>query len=505
MLETTPPEARRPGRRVGAAAVAALLLGGAALAAPAVVAAAPAPLAAQAAGPSGTITGGTLDWGVKASFRSYIRGPIAKGTVATSAGATTGPDGTFRFGPAAGTVAADGSAADVRAGGTVAFSGHGGLLELSISNPEVVVSGTSGTLVADVVSKALEGASAGLPVTYTDVDLATLDLTGKSLTPVGGRVTLADVPATLTEEGAPAFADFYAPGTALDPLTLSAAYATPVTYSPRVTVGDTTIDPAGQTVTVTGSGFDPAANPSLRPPVPVGSPAGVYVVFGQLADTWRPSAGAPTSARTVLDQKWALPAASKTAAEAAFGPNAQYVVLGADGTFSTTLRLAPSATPVEGRGYAVATYAAGGTPNAAQETATPVTFGTTPTEPEPEPGVTPVDLATTIATPLTVTPGSAFSSVVTVTNRGTAAAGATTTTVLALGVGEVTGTGGGTAEGQLVTFRTPGLAAGASATFTLDLVAPAGFSFGVTGAFTTSVTPDPNLFNDIGLLPTLTA
>jgi hypothetical protein len=56
--------------------------------------------AAQAA----TVSGGHLDWGVKQSFRNYINGPIAHGTITTSEGATKNADGTFRFPSATGSV-----------------------------------------------------------------------------------------------------------------------------------------------------------------------------------------------------------------------------------------------------------------------------------------------------------------------------------------------------------------------------------------------------------------
>lgn len=40
-----------------------------------------------------------------------------------------------------------------------------------------------------------------------------------------------------------------------------------------------------------------------------GQPTGVYLVFAKITQPWRPSEGAPAAARTVLDQKWVLPAA----------------------------------------------------------------------------------------------------------------------------------------------------------------------------------------------------
>lgn len=52
----------------------------------------------------------------------------------------------------------------------------------------------------------------------------------------------------------------------------------------------------------------PATN-GTRPPLS-GSFSGAYVVFGKFATDWKPSAGVPSSARAVIAQKWAVPAAS---------------------------------------------------------------------------------------------------------------------------------------------------------------------------------------------------
>ncbi|MBK9558955.1 MAG: hypothetical protein IPO44_05120 [Candidatus Microthrix sp.] len=73
-------------------------------------------------------------------------------------------------------------------------------------------------------------------------------------------------------------------------------------------------------MTVTGTGFDPAAHQGTRPPF-AGQNSGVYVVFGTFDQPWAPSEGAPGSARRVIGgvrrrgssikQVWALPAAQR--------------------------------------------------------------------------------------------------------------------------------------------------------------------------------------------------
>jgi hypothetical protein len=333
-----------------------------------------------------TVSGGYLDWGVKQSFRTYISGPIAHGTITTSDGATKNADGTFRFPSATGSVDADIDTATVAFAGKVQFTGHDGLLDMTIDDIRFTLTGSGGTLVADVVSKSL---STGQLTTYDDVEFATLadtDLTGAD-----GTATGTGIGATLTTAGAPAFADFYPAGTALDPLSFSVTTAPDPVWTPAVNVSKASgLDPAGETVTVTGSGFDPVTNVGTRPPL-AGQPTGVYLVFAKLGEPWRPSVGAPSTARTVLDQKWVLPAASRTVLDPA-GTNPDYVELGADGMFSATLDVIAVTEGVADCAVdtcGVITYAAGGAVNAAHELFTPLSFTTTePTTPEAQGEVT---------------------------------------------------------------------------------------------------------------------
>jgi hypothetical protein len=330
-----------------------------------------------------TVSGGHLDWGVKQSFRNYIAGPIAHGTITASEGATKNADGTFRFPTATGSVDADADTAALTFTGKVEFTGHDGLLYMTIEDIRVTLTGSGGTLVADVVSKSL---SSGQLTTYDDVEFATLADT--DLTAAAGTVTGAGIGATLTAAGSPAFAGFYPAGTALDPVSFAVTTVADPVWEPAVNVSKTSgIDPAGETITVTGSGIDPAANVGTRPPL-AGQPTGVYVVFAKIAQPWQPSEGAPSSARTVLDQKWVLPAASRAIVDPA-GTNADFVELAANGTFSATLDVKAVTDGVADCAVdtcGVITYAAGGAVNAAHEFFTPLTF--TAVEPTP---TTPAD------------------------------------------------------------------------------------------------------------------
>lgn len=187
------------------------VVAGLALASAALVASQPASAA--------TVTGGTVEWGVKDSFRTYIVGPIAQGSISVADGATQAAgNGVFAFPVSGG--AHDAGATAVDAGGSVHFTGHAGQLDVVVSNISVSVTGTSGTLFADVTSLPLGGST---PTNYSNVGLAALDLTAATTTPGTGTVTVSNVAATMTAEGAPAFAGFYPEGTALDPVTLTLA------------------------------------------------------------------------------------------------------------------------------------------------------------------------------------------------------------------------------------------------------------------------------------------
>ncbi|WP_017580898.1 HtaA domain-containing protein [Nocardiopsis valliformis] len=170
-----------------------------------------------------TVHNGRADWGVKESFRSYIVGNIAKGEISTSDGASKNDDGTFAFTDGSGTVNLDESVAEIDFGGTVLFEGHvyGGadpLLYMTVSDPRVEIDGAEGTLYADVVSKSLSNEEL---LTYEDVAFADLDLSGVEYELAEGVLSWDPIPAALTADGVPAFADFYAAGEQLDPITLT--------------------------------------------------------------------------------------------------------------------------------------------------------------------------------------------------------------------------------------------------------------------------------------------
>src|SRR5699024_3819937 len=155
----------------------------------------------------------TLTWGLKQSFLSYIQGPIAHGEISTDGGITFDGDVfTFSDGTGAGD-SADGTAL-VAYPGTISFTGHDGLLDLTVSDLRLRIDTPSdGAIVATMVSRSLE---TGEYETFTGIDLAEVTLSGAEV--AEGDLQVSDAPATLTEEGAAGFAGFYEAGTALDPV-----------------------------------------------------------------------------------------------------------------------------------------------------------------------------------------------------------------------------------------------------------------------------------------------
>ncbi|MER5868752.1 HtaA domain-containing protein [Streptomyces sp. NPDC002044] len=183
--------------------------------------------AAQAA--DRVVQGGRLDWGIKSSFQSYVTGPIAKGGFKLKSGAATVGGSLFRFHSAAGSYDPDSGEFSASFSGGVTFQGHQkpdgtNELDMTVSRPTVKISGGRGTLYVDVSSKAK---GSGSVTNQSQVAFATLGLGGINMKGGGTPIALSNVPATLTEQGATAFAGYYAAGARLDPVSLSADVKAP--------------------------------------------------------------------------------------------------------------------------------------------------------------------------------------------------------------------------------------------------------------------------------------
>ncbi|MFE5971987.1 HtaA domain-containing protein [Streptomyces sp. NPDC056460] len=218
-----------------------------------------------------TVNGGRLDWGIKSSFQSYVTGPIAQGSWGLTGGAATIGGSQFRFHSAQGTYDPATGAFEAAFSGGVHFTGHRKAdgtneLDLTISRPRVRIQGGSGTLYADMASKAK---GSGRVTTSSQVPLATLGLGGIDMRGGGSPVSLAGVPATLTPQGASAFAGYYPAGTALDPVSLSVDVRTPQQHAPTnapttTAPSDPTTRPATSPSPTTSSSETPSRTGSLR-------------------------------------------------------------------------------------------------------------------------------------------------------------------------------------------------------------------------------------------------
>ncbi|MFF9566166.1 HtaA domain-containing protein [Streptomyces sp. NPDC014685] len=169
------------------------------------------------------VQGGRLDWGIKSSFQSYVTGPVANGSWSLTGGAATAGGSRFRFHSATGSYDPATGAFGSSFSGGVHFVGHRKAdgsheLDLTISRPTVRITGGSGTVYADMVSK---DRGSGRVTSAAQVPLATLGLSGIDMKGGSTPIALRDVPATLTAQGARAFAGYYTAGTPLDPVSLS--------------------------------------------------------------------------------------------------------------------------------------------------------------------------------------------------------------------------------------------------------------------------------------------
>ena len=161
----------------------------------------------------GTIKSANLGWGVRDSFRNYVRGGIANGTwelngTSYSSDAFNWSNGTGTFKNGKGSISFSGS---------VRFTGHHGILDTTIANPRLEINGNSGTLYATMTSNDPSGKATN----YGEVALLKVDLSG--LQSSADAVSVNGAATTLTAEGAKAFAGFYEAGKDMAPLSFSAA------------------------------------------------------------------------------------------------------------------------------------------------------------------------------------------------------------------------------------------------------------------------------------------
>lgn len=161
----------------------------------------------------GTIKSANLGWGVRDSFRNYMRGGIANGNWELNG--TSYSSDAFNWSNGTGTF--KGGKGSISFSGSVRFTGHHGVLDTTIANPRLEINGNSGTLYATMNSND----SSGKATNYGEVALLKVDLSG--LQSSADAVSVNGAATTLTAEGAKAFAGFYDAGKDMAPLSFSAA------------------------------------------------------------------------------------------------------------------------------------------------------------------------------------------------------------------------------------------------------------------------------------------
>ena len=207
----------------------------------------------------------SVDWGVKSSFRKYITGPVAGGSQELT-GATSNADGSYHFTAAEGTVEADGSYHVKFTGSSVKYTGHHGVLEVTISDLELVIKDGQGSLYANISERPYNGnTTPNPPVQHDHTLIGTFD--ASSLKNEGGQLTLAASDATkvkLSAEATSVFAGFYQAGQELDALAFSAKLVTKQAPAPEKPA-DPTPEPS-QPAPEPSKPADPTPEPSQPAP-----------------------------------------------------------------------------------------------------------------------------------------------------------------------------------------------------------------------------------------------
>lgn len=292
--------------------------------------------------------------------------------------------------------------------GTLAWDGdftvvyYSGMSFFYVSDPELTVTNGTGKVTAtlsgygsDMTDSTQWNALPATEVTLADVTGVDLTATGLSVTPAylgvnvsppaGNSAQVTSNPATA---GAfpQSFVDFqgdvgtasywYSSGGGADGRKLTTPLDVTWSEGPVVAVSDTTFLPSGaQQVTVQGTGFDPSLATGTRPPL-AGKAAGAYIAFGRYADVWRPSAGAPSTARVNAGGSalnWAVSAADMATVG---GSAAGAVELRPDGSFTATLTIDKAVMDAKATtgNYGIYTYPGSGAAQPLYETYTPITF-----------------------------------------------------------------------------------------------------------------------------------
>lgn len=160
----------------------------------------------------------SLDWGFKASWRTYVTGPWTGGTVDATGGATVNEDGTYNFALGTGsTYDIDTEKGQLNYEGTVAFASDAHGFNITLANPQITVEGDTATLSAELSDNA-----APEETSTTRVDVAEFELTAPAVSETDADTTYTwiDVSGTFLESLQPEELSRYA-GQEADALSFS--------------------------------------------------------------------------------------------------------------------------------------------------------------------------------------------------------------------------------------------------------------------------------------------
>ncbi|MDR2255265.1 MAG: HtaA domain-containing protein [Arthrobacter sp.] len=179
-----------------------------------------APVAQAAPTVDGRVSSASLTWGVKSSFRSYVKGKIAKGSITVSGGAKQAANnGAFTFTSGSGSVLSGKGTVTFK--GAVKFTGHKGQMNLALSDVKVqLAGGGKGYLVADAKAPKSKLTKA---ISLNNKRIATVKVATSKAS--GGKVALKITSVKLTSDGSKALAGFYPAGTVVDSASVSGKYA----------------------------------------------------------------------------------------------------------------------------------------------------------------------------------------------------------------------------------------------------------------------------------------
>ena len=224
---------------------------------------------------------GSAEWGLRQSFRSYIKTGPAHGSWELLDGAT----GEFNFPVDDGQSITAETPGTITFKGGVHFTGHDGQLDITIANPVVKFTGPdTADLLLNVKSKAMGAADV---TDYGQIEFA--KLSNITIQHDGEKKLTVKAPkVVLTAKGAQGFANFYKEGTELDPFSFeineTAAPSptptpnptdpapSPTDPSPSPTPDPSPSDPSPSPTKPTPSPTDPAPSPTDPSPSPTPTP-----------------------------------------------------------------------------------------------------------------------------------------------------------------------------------------------------------------------------------------